>query len=167
MKNIILIGMPGCGKTTFGRRLAKRLELDFYDADEVLQEREGRTIKSFFEEGESAFRAAETRTIAYLCAKDGVVISTGGGVVTQAVNRAILEKNGLIVFIDRHPEQIIEHIRDDSRPLLASDRQRIFALYDERIEHYRQWAHHTVANDGSFAKTLALLTDIVKKEKSS
>ena len=64
MKNIVLIGMPGCGKTTFGKRLARRLSLSFYDADEVLEQREQRTIKNFFAESEDAFRSAETRTLA-------------------------------------------------------------------------------------------------------
>lgn len=59
MKNIVLIGMPGCGKSTFGKRMAKRLQLPFYDADSVLEEREQRTIKSFFAESEEAFREAK------------------------------------------------------------------------------------------------------------
>ena len=77
MKNIVLIGMPGCGKSTFGKRLARRLGCKFYDADDVLEQREQRTIKDFFAESEDAFRAAETRTLAYLAELEGAVIATG------------------------------------------------------------------------------------------
>ena len=63
MKNIVLIGMPGCGKSTFGKRMAKRLQLPFYDADAVLEEREQRTIKLLCRNAEDAFRAAETRNV--------------------------------------------------------------------------------------------------------
>ena len=84
MKNIVLIGMPGCGKSTFGKRLAKKMGRSFYDADTVLEEREARTIKDFFAESEDAFRAAETRTLAYLAELEGVVIATGGGAVKRA-----------------------------------------------------------------------------------
>ena len=83
MKNIVLIGMPGCGKSTFGKRLAKKLGRKFYDADDVLEAREQRTIKDFFAESEDAFRAAETRTLAYLAELEGVVIATGGGAVKR------------------------------------------------------------------------------------
>lgn len=95
MKNIVLIGMPGCGKSTFGKRMAKRLQLPFYDADTVLEEREQRTIKAFFAESEDAFRAAETRTLAYLAECDGAVIATGGGAVKRAENMELLKRGGV------------------------------------------------------------------------
>ena len=134
MKNIVLIGMPGCGKTTFGKRLARRLSLSFYDADEVLEQREQRTIKNFFAESEDAFRSAETRTLAYLSELEGVIIATGGGAVKRAENMELLKRKGVVVFIDRKPEQILGNIEGDARPLLAADKQRIFKLYEERID---------------------------------
>ena len=82
MKNIVLIGMPGCGKSTFGKRLAKRLGCRFYDADEVLEQREQRTIKDFFAESEDAFRAAETRTLAYLAELVGKDLPGGKSMFT-------------------------------------------------------------------------------------
>ena len=130
MKNIVLIGMPGCGKTTFGKRLARRLSLSFYDADEVLEQREQRTIKNFFAESEDAFRSAETRTLAYLSELEGVIIATGGGAVKRAENMELLKRKGVVVFIDRKPEQILGNIEGDARPLLAADKQRIFKLYE-------------------------------------
>lgn len=97
-ENIVLIGMPGCGKSTFGKRMAKRLQLPFYDADSVLEEREQRTIKAFFAESEEAFRAAETRTLAYLAECDGAVIATGGGAVKRAENMELLKRSGVVVL---------------------------------------------------------------------
>ena len=80
MNNIILIGMPGCGKTTIGRELAKKLGRYFFDADQVLEEVSGQTIHELFAQGEETFRDAESETIVYLASKVKGVIATGGGV---------------------------------------------------------------------------------------
>ena len=163
MKNIVLIGMPGCGKTTFGKRLARRLSLSFYDADEVLEQREQRTIKNFFAESEDAFRSAETRTLAYLSELEGVIIATGGGAVKRAENMELLKRKGVVVFIDRKPEQILGNIEGDARPLLAADKQRIFKLYEERIDLYRKYADKIITNSGDFGRTLAALEAYTKQ----
>ena len=163
MKNIVLIGMPGCGKTTFGKRLARRLSLSFYDADEVLEQREQRTIKNFFAESEDAFRSAETRTLAYLSELEGVIIATGGGAVKRAENMELLKRKGVVVFIDRKPEQILGNIEGDARPLLAADKQRIFKLYEERIDLYRKYADNIITNSGDFGRTLAALEAYAKQ----
>ena len=163
MKNIVLIGMPGCGKTTFGKRLARRLSLSFYDADEVLEQREQRTIKNFFAESEDAFRSAETRTLAYLSELEGVIIATGGGAVKRAENMELLKCKGVVVFIDRKPEQILGNIEGDARPLLAADKQRIFKLYEERIDLYRKYADKIITNSGDFGRTLAALEAYAKQ----
>lgn len=163
MKNIILIGMPGCGKSTLGKRLAKRLGREFYDADEVLEEREQRTIKSFFAESEDAFREAETRTLAYLAQLQGVVIATGGGAVKRPQNMELLKRQGVVLFLDRQPDKIIGCIEGDARPLLADDKQRLYALYDERIALYRRHADKIIENNGDFGRTLALLAQYAKE----
>lgn len=149
MKDIVLIGMPGCGKTTFGKKLAKSLGRKFYDADDVLEAREQRTIKSFFAESEAAFRAAETRTLKYLADMDGVVIATGGGAVLREENMQLFNTNAHVIFLDRRPETILKSIVDDSRPLLADDKERIYKLYEERIALYRKYADVIVDNNGS------------------
>ena len=162
MKNIILIGMPGCGKSTFGKKLAEELHREFYDADEVLVMREKRTIADFFAESEAAFRAAETRTLQYLAEKEGVIIATGGGVVTRSENRELLSKNGVIVFIDRKPEKIYETINDVVRPLLNDDKLRLFKLYEERIELYQEYANYIIGNNGLSEATVEKLLNYVR-----
>ena len=163
MKNIVLIGMPGCGKSTFGKRLAKKMGRSFYDADTVLEEREARTIKDFFAESEDAFRAAETRTLAYLAELEGVVIATGGGAVKRAENMELMKRKGVGFFLDRKPEQILGNIEGDARPLLAADKQRIFKLYEERIDLYRKYADKIITNSGDFGRTLAALESYAKQ----
>lgn len=163
MRNIVLIGMPGSGKSTFGKRLAKYLHLPFYDADTVLEQREKRTIKSFFAESEDAFREAETRTLAYLAELNGVVIATGGGAVKRAENMDLLKKTSTVIFLDRKPQNIIGDLSGDERPLLAADKQKIYTLYDERIELYRKYADYIIDNNRSFNVTFACLLDYVSK----
>ncbi len=162
MKNIVLIGMPGCGKSTFGKKLAKKLAVAFYDADAVLEEREQRTIKSFFAESEDAFRTAETRTLAYLAELQGAVIATGGGAVKRAENMALMKRAGVVVFLDREPSNILGCIGGDERPLLAADKKKIYTLYDERIALYRQYADYIVENNGDFASVLRKLLIIAQ-----
>lgn len=167
MKNIVLIGMPGCGKSTFGKRLAKKLALPFYDADTVLEEREQRTIKDFFAESEDAFRSAETRTLTQLAQLQGAVIATGGGAVKRRENMDLVKREGVVVFLDRKPENILGCLAGDERPLLAADKQRIYTLYDERIALYRQYADYTVENNGDFGSVMRELLEIVQEVKKN
>lgn len=163
MKNIVLIGMPGCGKSTFGKRLAKKLGAEFFDADAVLEEREQRTIKDFFAESEDAFRKAETRTLAHLAQLHGAVIATGGGAVKRSENMALVKREGVVVFLDREPDNILGCIGGDERPLLADDKKKIYTLYNERIALYRKYADYTVANNGDFASVMHALLAIAEK----
>ncbi len=165
MKNIVLIGMPGCGKTTFGRKLAEEMQRTFYDADEVLVMREHRSIKDFFLESEEAFRAAETRTLKYLSEFEGAIIATGGGAVLRHENMELLSENGVIVFIDRKPEKIFMCINDDVRPLLAEDKLRLFKLYEERIELYKEYANYIIGNDGASEDTVEKLVNYARGVK--
>ncbi len=91
-QNIILIGMPGCGKSTLGKALAKRLGRDFYDADDVIVEQEGKTIPELFAISEDCFRDAEVRASQFLAHKSGIVVACGGGVVKRSENMDIFKK---------------------------------------------------------------------------
>lgn len=166
MKNLVLIGLPGCGKTSFGQQLAAALGRPFYDADQVLEAREGRSIKSFFAESEAAFREAESRTLAYLAGLQGCVIACGGGAVKREENMRLLAAQGCIIFIDRSPQAILASgtIAGDERPLLAAVKERIFTLYQERIGLYRRYSAYTVDNEGSQAAAMEQLLAIARKE---
>lgn len=149
MKNIVLIGLSGCGKSTVGRRLARRLRLPLLDTDVMIEERTGRTIPDIFaREGEAGFRNMETACVKEAAEKEGVVISTGGGVILREENMAALSKNGLVIFIDRHPSHILRSTTLGDRPLVQNDRDRLFRLYADRLALYRRHADVTVPNHG-------------------
>lgn len=161
MKNIVLIGMPGSGKTTFGMALAEKLRRPFVDADAYLEEKEGRTIQSFFAESEKAFRDAEERTIEDLSRRQNLIIATGGGVVKRSRNVARLHETGLLIFIDRRAEDIVTDVEVEKRPLLAEGPDKVFVLYKERIALYRKAADRILENRGSEEEVLARLLEMV------
>lgn len=154
MRNIILIGMPGSGKSTFGKMLAQKLGRKFVDADTYLEEKEGKTIKELFTVSEDCFRDAEERTIQDLAQKEGLVIATGGGVVKRERNITHLKKSGIILFIDRKPEDIVTDVEVGTRPLLAEGTKKVFDLYNERIALYRKSADVAVENKGSLDEVM-------------
>ena len=101
--------------------------------------------------------------MAYLAECDGAVIATGGGAVKRAENMELLKRGGVVVFIDRKPENIIGCIAGDARPLLAADKQKLYTLYNERIALYRQYADYTIDNNGDFGRVLHELLNIAAK----
>ena len=145
MKNIVLIGMPGCGKTTFGRALAERLHRPFVDADAYLEEKEGRTIQSFFAESEKAFRDAEERTVEDLSARQGLIIATGGGAVQREDNRLLLQRSGTVFWLDRSLFDIMSTDFQTGRPLLTAGRKALERLAAERRALYAACAHYRIA----------------------
>ncbi|MGL5206313.1 MAG: shikimate kinase [Acidaminococcaceae bacterium] len=163
MKNIVLVGMPGSGKTTIGKILAAKLGRVFCDADHLLEEWEGRTIKELFAVSEEKFREAETRTIKKLINASNQVIATGGGVVKKAENMELLNAGGIIFFIDRSPELICADVDVTSRPLLAAGRERIFTLYKERLVLYQKYKHFAISNNGEPEAAVLEILNILKK----
>ncbi len=145
---IILIGMPGCGKTTIGRQVAKRLGVKFIDMDDEIEKREGRRISEIFEtDGEDYFRNAETECLKSLLDGDGI-ISTGGGIVVRDENMEILKSCGVpVVFIDRPLEKIMGDINTSSRPLLKDGAERLKSLYAARYDRYLSAASVRIVND--------------------
>ena len=150
--------MPGCGKSTVGRQLAKRLNIAFVDIDTVIEQRLGESIRSFFDrEGESAFRDLEESVLAELLARRSAVLSTGGGVVVRERNRALLHQQTTAVYLLSTPEELFRRLRHDTqRPLLqvADPLARLRQLFAERDPLYRQVAHFTVETGRPSVTTL-------------
>lgn len=141
---VSLVGLPGCGKTTVGRQLARRLQLPFADSDRLIEVRLGCSIREFFEsEGESRFREIESEVIGGLTQGPPCVLSTGGGAILSKANREYLKSGGQVVYLRSTPDQLFRRLRHDStRPLLQVDDPlaRMRELYAERDPLYREVA---------------------------
>jgi shikimate kinase len=117
---VSLVGLPGSGKSTVGRQLARRLQIPFFDSDHVIEQQIGCSIRSYFErEGEERFRDIEEAVIDELTQNQQGVLSTGGGVVLRAANRQHLRERGQVVYLNSLPDEIFRRLRHDvNRPLL-------------------------------------------------
>ena len=148
MENVILIGMPGCGKTTIGQLLSRRLGKKFLDADTVLEERAGRPITQIIpQEGEAFFRRLESEVLEDLGKQSGLVIATGGGCVTIPNNYEKLHRNGTIVWLKRD----LDLLPTDGRPL--SQTGRLQEMYQKRAPLYARFADFSVENSGDPQET--------------
>ena len=159
-QSIVLIGMPSSGKTTVGRILAEKCGKQLADTDEYIVRRIGMPISDFFaKHGEAEFRKIEKETVAELSATGGRIIATGGGAVLDAENVRALKQNGVLVFLDRRPENLIA---TDDRPL-ASRRSALEKLYAERYDIYCAAAElHIDANTTPEAEADAILKELAK-----
>ncbi|TBU92164.1 shikimate kinase AroK [Stutzerimonas kirkiae] len=151
MRNIILVGPMGAGKSTIGRLLAKELHLPFKDSDKVIEQRTGASIPLIFDvEGEQGFREREHAVIADLCQAGGLVLATGGGAVLREDNRAALKAGGRIIYLRTSVEQqLARTARDRNRPLLqtADPRQKLTELMALRDPLYRSIADIIIETD--------------------
>ncbi len=156
-KNIVLVGMPSCGKSTIGELLAKKLNMQFVDADKEIEKSEGKSIPQIFKEsGEDAFRDIESRTIEKVSSMQNKVIATGGGAILREQNITLLKGNGKIYFIDRPLEMLIT---TEDRPL-SSNRDDLIKRYNERYEIYCNVADKKIVNDGE----IDVVVDNIKEE---
>ena len=141
----VLVGMPGAGKSSVGRQLARRLNVAFWDSDAVIEQRIGCTIREFFDQqGEAAFRDLEAEVIRELCTGEDCVLATGGGSVLRPENRAVLHANGTVMYLRASPDQLYRRLKNDTkRPLLqvVDPLQALKDLYAVRDPLYRETAH--------------------------
>lgn len=152
MQNLVLIGMPGCGKSTIGPLLAQATGRSFVDADETIAALAGKTIPEIFaQDGEDAFRRLETQVLADLGKCSGLVIATGGGCVTRADNYPLLHQNGILLRLERE----LSLLPTDGRPV--SQRRSLSRLYEVRDPLYRAFADITIDNNGTPAQTLCAI----------
>ena len=136
-KNVVLIGMPGCGKSATGAALARLLNRDFYDTDALVASAAGKSIPDIFnKDGENVFRRLETDALRDVSKKSGAVIATGGGIVTRPENKRLLRQNSTTVYIER----ALETLSADGRPL--SQAQGVEALAKVRLPLYNTWSDY-------------------------
>ena len=148
MENIVLIGMPGSGKSTVGKLLAEKTGKQFVDADSVLEKTAGKTIPEIFKaEGEAYFRALESTVLKDLGKRSGTIIATGGGCVTKEENYASLHQNGKVIWLTRD----VAKLPTKGRPL--SQTTDLSKMYEIRKPLYTRFANCVVSNDKAVEDT--------------
>lgn len=157
MQNIVIIGMPGSGKTAVSTMLAERLGRKIFDTDTIVSEKAGMTIPEIFAaQSEAGFRKLETEATAEVGKLSGNIISTGGGVVTVADNYELLHQNGVIVWIERDTNKLAR----DGRPIsLSSD---LNELYAARLPLYEHFADIKADNNGDINDTVNAIMEMIK-----
>jgi len=157
MLNIVLIGMPGCGKTTVGRILAEKLGRELCDTDEEIKKGGKTPAEIIVSQGEDAFRQKESEVVSLIGKCSEKIIATGGGVVTRRENYIPLHQNGKIVFIDRSPSLLTS----EDRPL--SQACGVRKLYNDRLPLYKEFADAVVVSDGSADETAEKILNALEK----
>lgn len=155
MENIILIGMPGCGKSTIGRLIAEKTGKTFADSDELVEKIAQKTIPRIFaEDGEEVFRDQESKVLAQLGKQSGLVIATGGGCVTKERNYPLLHQNGTIYWLQRS----VDKLPTEGRPL--SQNADLRQMYENRKAMYLRFADHTIDNNGTLSDTVNAILEV-------
>ena len=154
-QNIILIGMPGSGKTTIGKAIAKKMGKDFVDTDDLITEKYGVISNIFAEHGEKHFRDLEAEAVKKAAYRNSTVIATGGGAVLREENERMLKQNGIVFFLDRPINDILP---TDDRPL-SKDREALKKRYDERYDIYIKSADEIIFVDGIVENSIEKITE--------
>ncbi|MGI6621624.1 MAG: shikimate kinase [Clostridiaceae bacterium] len=141
--NIVLIGLMGSGKTTVGKKLASVLGMSFTDSDENIERSFGK-ISELFLKGEQHFRDIESKMVKCLSSLNNIIISTGGGVVLRPENMEALRKKGVVFYLKRPVEDIIESVDPADRPLIKDDPKALYRLFEEREPLYNKYCDYTI-----------------------
>ena len=161
--NLVLIGMPGSGKSTVGKILSRMLCMPLADTDALVEQAAGKTIPALFaQEGEAAFRDRETAAARQAAALDNTVIATGGGIVLRPENMEALAATGLVFFRDRDLEDILgeDHM---GRPLVGRDPEKLRIIYTQRIELYRKYAQYIISNTKTAEEAAARIAALYRE----
>lgn len=145
--NLVLIGMPGSGKTSIGKKLAQRLKMDFVDTDALVEQQYGAIPEIFRNKGESMFREYEHQAAVDASKQANTVVATGGGIILNDSNINALKETGSLFFLNRPLEKLLDDIDTSGRPLLADGKHRLKTLHDERYPLYRKFADYDISND--------------------
>ncbi len=155
--NLVLIGMPSCGKSTIGKELSQKLGKKFVDIDEEIVQEIGMSIADYFTQyGEDAFRQKETEKTKLFAKETGIILSTGGGCIKNPKNMDYMKLNGKILFVDRPTEKLSS---DPSRPL-SKDMDTLQKMYQERLPLYQMYSDISITNNG-------ILSDAIEKAEKA
>ena len=165
MKNIILIGMMGCGKTTVGRLRAQALGRELVDTDEAIERREGRSISDIFaQEGEPYFRDLEAALCQELAQRDGLAVACGGGLPLRDACMEGLAPGGVVFWLDRDPGETYDSLDTSGRPLAQAGREAFLRRYEQRAPTYRRWADHIISQAASPEAAARSILQILQRE---
>lgn len=163
---ISLIGMMGCGKTTLGKLIAKKYNMEFLDIDEFIEIKEGKKINEIFKEkSKKYFREIEKKVLKDIIKKDNIVISTGGGIILDQENINILKEHTHVFFINRDIKDIYKDIDINNRPLLKDNKEILFDIYEKRKELYINTAKYNINNKNKKRTLIEIykIIDIIKE----
>lgn len=162
-RHVFLIGMPGSGKSSLGRRVAANLRMPYIDTDIRIADIVGLSTPDMFEQyGEEAFRTAEANLLIQITRMPPMIVSTGGGMIMQPHNRALMRNHGVIILIDRPLEEIMSDIKLDRRPTLArKGLGGVEDLYWDRISTYRSVADRILDNSHGFHAGISNLEKLI------
>ncbi len=160
-EKIFIIGMPGSGKSTFGKMLANSLEYEFLDLDKYIEEMADMKIPEIFStHGEKKFRELETLALKELSSFKKLVVATGGGCVITKENRDLLSKYKYVLYLDRPCKDILSDLETQNRPLLKKNPNEIFSIYEKRKNFYEEVSSHTLNNSSTLESLLEKILTI-------